>query len=351
MKFEFTAQKIADALGGVVDGDPNAKIVRVSKIEEGKEGSITFLANPKYTPYIYTTNATATVCSKTFVPEKPIKSTLIRVDDPYSSFTKLLVFYQKEKENKNLKGVSWRAKIHRTAKIGKDVYIGEFCSIGAHVEIGDGCKIYPNVTIYPYTKIGKNCLIHAGSIVLNECEIGDNCILQPGSIVGSDGFGFAPLEDGTFMKIPQTGNVVLKENVEIGANATIDRATMGNTIIEQGTKIDNLIQIGHNCVIGSNCVIAGQSGVAGSTKMGSHCMIGGQTGIAGHLKIGNNVKCGGKSGVNSNVPDNAQIIGAPAMDSREFLRMSVHMRNLTKIVDEVNNLKKQVAELQAQLNK
>ncbi|MCQ2608510.1 MAG: UDP-3-O-(3-hydroxymyristoyl)glucosamine N-acyltransferase [Bacteroidales bacterium] len=350
MKFEFTALRIAQALNGVVEGDENAKIVRVSKIEEGREGSVTFLANPKYTPYIYTTNATAIVCSKTFVPDKPISSTLIRVDDPYSSFTKLLVFYQKEKESKNLKGISWRAKIHKKAKIGKNVYIGDFVSVGAHVEIGEGTKIYPNVTIYPYAKIGKNCLIHAGSIILNECEIGDNCILQPGSIVGSDGFGFAPLEDGTYMKIPQTGNVVLKENVEIGANATIDRATMGSTIIEHGTKIDNLIQIGHNCVIGNDCVIAGQSGVAGSTKMGSNCMIGGQTGIAGHLHIGSNVKCAAKSGISADIPDNAQVMGAPAFDGREYRRTFIHFRNLDKIVKEMNTLKKQVAELQAQLN-
>ena len=349
MKFEFTAARIAQALDGVVDGDENAKIVRVSKIEEGREGSITFLANPKYTPYIYTTNATAIVCSKSFVPEKPISSTLIRVDDPYSSFTKLLVFYQKEKENKKLKGISFRAHIHRKAKIGKNVYVGDYVTIGAHAEIGDGCKIYPNVTIYPYAKIGKNCLIHAGSIILNECEIGDNCILQPGSIVGSDGFGFAPLEDGTYMKIPQTGNVILKDNVEIGANATIDRATMGSTVIEHGTKIDNLIQIGHNCVIGSDCVIAGQSGVAGSTKMGNNCMIGGQTGIAGHLHIGNGVQCGGKSGIFADVPDNARLMGAPAFEGHEFKRTYVHFRNLNKIVKEMNELKKQVAELQAQL--
>ncbi len=348
---EFTALRIAQALDGVVDGDENAKIVRVSKIEEGREGSITFLANPKYTPYIYTTNATAIVCSKTFVPEKPISSTLIRVDDPYSSFTKLLVFYAKEKEAKNLKGVSCRAKVHRKAKIGKNVYIAEFASIGAHAEIGDGCKIYPNVTIYPFAKIGKNCTIHAGAIVLNDCEVGDNCILQPGSVVGGDGFGFAPLEDGSYMKIPQTGNVILKENVEIGTNATIDRATMGSTIIEKGTKIDNLIQIGHNCVIGSNCVIAGQSGVAGSTKMGNNCMIGGQTGIAGHLHIGNGVHVAAKTGIVNDLPDNAQQMGAPCFDGREYKRAYIHFRNLDKIVKEMRSLEKEVAELKAQLNK
>ena len=351
MKFEFTAERIAQALNGVVDGDKDAKIVRVSKIEEGREGSITFLANPKYTPYIYTTNATAIVCSKTFQPEQPISSTLIRVDDPYSSFTKLLVFYEKEKQAKNLKGISRKARIHRKAKIGKGVYIGDFVSVGEFAEIGDGCKIYPNVTIYPFAKIGKNCLIHAGAIVLNDCEIGDNCILQPGSVVGGDGFGFAPLEDGSYMKIPQTGNVVLKENVEIGTNATIDRATMGSTIIEKGTKIDNLIQIGHNCVIGSDCVIAGQSGVAGSTKMGNNCMIGGQTGIAGHLHVGNGVQCGGKSGIFADVPDNTKLMGAPAFEGHEFKRSYVYFRNLPKVVKEMNDLKKQVAELQAQLEK
>lgn len=350
MKFEFTAERIAQALDGVVDGDKNAKIVRVSKIEEGREGSITFLANPKYTPYIYTTNATAIVCSKTFVPEQPISSTLIRVDDPYSSFTKLLVFYQKEKEQKNLKGISRKAHVNWKAKIGKHVYIGDFVSIGANAEIGDGCKIYPNVTIYPFAKIGKNCTIHAGAIVLNDCEVGDNCILQPGSVVGGDGFGFAPLEDGSYMKIPQTGNVVLKDNVEIGTNATIDRATMGSTIIEHGTKIDNLIQIGHNCVIGSDCVIAGQSGVAGSTKMGNNCMIGGQTGIAGHLHIGNGVHVAAKTGIVSNLPDNAQHMGAPSFDGREYKRSYIHFRNLDKIVKELHSLKKQVEELKAQLN-
>ncbi len=350
MKFEFTAARIAQALDGVVDGDENAKIVRVSKIEEGREGSITFLANPKYTPYIYTTNATAIVCSKTFIPEQPIQSTLIRVDDPYSSFTKLLVFYQKEKESKNLKGISWKAKIHRKAKIGKNVYIAEYVSIGAHAEIGDGCKIYPNVTIYPYAKIGKNCTIHAGAIVMQECEISDNCILQPGSVVGGDGFGFAPLEDGSYMKIPQTGNVILEENVEIGTNATIDRATMGSTIIKHGTKIDNLIQIGHNCIIGSDCVIAGQSGVAGSTKMGNNCMIGGQTGIAGHLHIGNGVHVAAKTGIVNDLPDNAQQMGAPCFDGREYKRAYIHFRNLDKIVKEMRGLEKQIEELKAQLN-
>lgn len=348
---EFTALRIAQALNGVVDGDENAKIVRVSKIEEGKEGSITFLANPKYTPYIYTTNATAIVCSKTFVPEQPISSTLIRVDDPYSSFTKLLVFYAKEKQDKNLKGVSRKARVHRRAKIGKNVYLGDFVSVGENVEIGEGTKVYPNVTIYPFAKIGKNCLIHAGSIILDSCEIGDNCILQPGSIVGSDGFGFAPIEDGSYMKIPQTGNVILKENVEIGANATIDRATMGSTIIEKGTKIDNLIQIGHNCVIGSDCVIAGQSGIAGSTKMGDNCMIGGQTGIAGHLKIGNNVHVAAKSGVVTDIPDNSQQMGAPSFDGHEYKRAYIHFRNLNKIVQQLRSLEKQVAELKSQLNK
>jgi len=347
---EFTVLRIAQALNGVVEGDENAKIVRVSKIEEGTPGSITFLANPKYTPWIYKTNATATVCSKDFKPEHPISSTLIRVDDPYSSFTKLLIFYAKEKQEKNLKGISLKARIHRKAKIGKNIYIGDFVSVGEQAEIGDGTKIYPNATIYPFAKIGKNCIIHAGAIVLDSCEVGDNCILQPGCVVGGDGFGFAPQEDGTYLKIPQTGNVVLKENVEIGTNATIDRATMGSTIIEKGSKIDNLIQIGHNCVIGSDCVIAGQSGIAGSTKMGNNCMVGGQTGIAGHIHIGNNVQIGAKSGIVKSVPDNSRVIGSPSMDGREFKKSYVYFRNLEKMARQIQEMEKQIKELKEQLN-
>lgn len=340
---EFTVLEIANFLQGIVEGDANAKISKLAKIEEGEPGSVSFLANPKYIPYIYTSQATAVICNKTFVPEQEIKATLIRVDDAYSSFAKLLDLYTKQNVKKPK--ISWKARISRKAKIGNQVSIGDFVSVAEGVKIGNNTIIHPNVTIYPGVKIGENCLIYAGVRILDNCVIGNNCILQPGAIIGSDGFGFAPIENGKYYKIPQTGNVVLEDDVEIGANATIDRATMGSTIIRQGTKIDNLIQIGHNCEIGSNTVIAGQTGISGSTKVGSNCMIGGQTGVAGHLKIGNNVKIAAKSGIMMDIADGDFQMGGPSFNAREYKKSYIHFMNLDKLAKRINQLEKELKDL------
>ena len=339
---EFKIKQIAEFLNGVIEGDDTQIINNLGKIEIAKKGELTFLANPKYTPFIYTTKATAVVVNKDFKPEKPINSVLIRVDDAYSSFARLLEMFTKEKPPK---GISRKAKIHKSAKIGKNVYIAEFVSIAENVEIGDNTVIHPNVTIYKNVKIKNDCLIYANAIIMHNCEVGNNCIIQPGAVVGPDGFGFAPTSDGTYFKIPQTGNVVLEDNVEIGTNATIDRATMGSTFIRKGAKIDNLIQIGHNCDIGRNTVVAGQSGISGLTKIGENCMIGGQTGIIGHLKIGNNVMIAAKSGVMADVKDGAFLMGYPAIDNRNYKKSSVYFRKLDELAKTIRNLEKQIEEL------
>jgi UDP-3-O-[3-hydroxymyristoyl] glucosamine N-acyltransferase len=337
---EFSALQIAQLLNGRVEGDETCKVSALSKIEEGEKGSITFLANPKYTPFIYTTKASVVVVKNEFVPEQEISATLIRVEDAYSSFAKLLDVYTKS--DNVLKGVSRKARIHKKCKIGKNVYIGDFVTVGEFSSIGDNTVIHGNVTIYPKVKIGNNCLIHGGAIILDACEIGNNCIIQPGAIIGSDGFGFAPIKDGKYLKIPQTGNVILEDDVEIGANSTIDRATMGSTIIRKGAKIDNLIQIGHNCDIGPNTVMAGQSGVSGSTKLGANCMVGGQTGIAGHLKIGSNVKIAAKSGVINNIEDGEFQMGAPSFNAREYKKSYIHFSSFDKFAKRITDLEHQL---------
>lgn len=342
----YTTLQLAELLNGVVEGDETLIITKPSKIEEGEPGSVSFLANPKYTEYIYNTQASAVICNKSFELEQNVQVTLIRVDDAYSAFAKLLNIYVKS--TNELKGKSCRARVHKKCKIGKNVYLGDFVSIANNCVIGNNTKIYPNVTIYENVTIGENCLIHAGAIILNDCVIGNNCIVLPGAVIGGDGFGFAPITDGKYMKIPQTGNVILEDNVEIGTNSTIDRATMGSTIIRKGTKIDNLIQIGHNCEIGSDTVIAGQTGISGSTKVGSNCMIGGQVGVAGHLKIGNNVQIAAKSGVMANIDDKQTHMGAPSIDARQYKKSYIGFIQLDKIMRRVSALEK---ELEALKNK
>ncbi|MDR1761635.1 MAG: UDP-3-O-(3-hydroxymyristoyl)glucosamine N-acyltransferase [Bacteroidales bacterium] len=343
---KYTTLQLAELLGGFVEGDETLIITKPSKIEEGTHETVSFLANPKYTPYIYDTKASAVICNKSLELEHKVSVTLIRVDDAYSAFAKLLNIYAKS--TKELKGKSCRARVHKKCKIGKNVYLGDFVSIANNCTIGDNTKIYPNVTIYENVTIGSNCLIHAGAVVLNDCVIGNNCIVLPGAVIGGDGFGFAPITDGKYMKIPQTGNVILEDNVEIGTNSTIDRATMGSTIIHKGTKIDNLIQIGHNCEVGSDTVIAGQTGISGSTKVGNNCMIGGQVGVAGHLKIGNNVQIAAKSGVMANIDDKQAHMGAPSIDARQYKKSYIGFMQLDKIMRRVSQLEK---ELEALKNK
>jgi len=342
---EFSAKMLAQYLNGTVDGDPNVIVTSASKIEEGKPGTLSFLANPKYTPHIYSTKASIVIVNNTFQPEKPVNSTLIRVEDAYSSFAKLLDLYQKEKQL-NKKGTSKSARVAKSAKVGKNVYIGENSVVCDNAVIGDNVRIFHNVTIHENCQIGDGTIIYSGVVVVEDCIVGKNCLLQPGSIIGSDGFGFAPIKDGRYMKIPQTGNVILEDDVEIGANATIDRATMGSTIIRKGSKLDNLIQIGHNCEIGENCVIAGQTGISGSTKVGKHVMIGGQTGVVGHIKIGDNVRVAAKSGILSSVDDNDAIMGAPSFNVRKYMVAYAHFKNITKLVDRISQLEKQIKNLQ-----
>jgi UDP-3-O-[3-hydroxymyristoyl] glucosamine N-acyltransferase len=335
---KFTAEQIAGILDGEVVGNPNAEVYKLSKIEEGTEGALTFLSNPKYTNFIYTTKASITIVNNTFIPEDTITTTLIKVEDAYGAFTKLLEFYDQAKGNKT--GIEQPSVISENVKYGENLYLGSFSYIGANVTIGNNVKIYPNCFIGDNSIIGDNVSIFAGAKIYSETEIGNNCAIYSGVIIGSDGFGFAPNTDGTFTKIPQIGNVIIEDNVDIGSCTTIDRATMGSTIIRRGVKLDNQIQIGHNVEIGENTVIAAQTGVAGSTKIGKNCMIGGQVGIAGHLRIGNNVGIQAQSGVSKNLKDREMVKGTPSFKVNDYNKAYVHFKNLSKIVAELEELKK-----------
>jgi len=337
---KFTAEQIAGILEGEVVGNPNAEVFRLSKIEEGEEGSLTFLANPKYLNHIYTTKASVTIVNDSFVPESEITTTLIKVEDAYVSFSKLLEFYNQVKLNKN--GIEPQTFISEGVKYGENLYLGSFSYIGQNVVLGNNVKIYPNSFIGDNVVIGDNAFIFAGAKIYSETVIGNNCTIHSGAIIGADGFGFAPNESGEYNKIPQIGNVIIEDNVDIGANTTIDRATLGSTIIRKGVKLDNQIQIAHNVEIGKNTVIAAQTGVAGSTKIGENCMIGGQVGIAGHLTIGNNVRLQAQSGVARNIKDDEILQGSPTFGYSDFSKSYVHFKNLPKIVAEVEELKKQI---------
>lgn len=336
---KFTAAQIAGILEGEVVGDPNAEVYKLSKIEEGTAGSLTFLANPKYTNFIYTTQATITIVNATFVPEQDITTTLIKVEDAYQSFSKLLEYYNQVKLMKS--GIEQPSVISEGVTYGPDLYLGSFCYIGKNVTIGKNVKIYPNSFIGDNVIIGDNCVFFAGVRIYSETVIGSNCTLHSGTIIGSDGFGFAPQDDGTYKKVPQIGNVIIEDDVEIGACSTVDRATLGATIIRKGVKLDNHIQVAHNVEIGSNTVIASQTGIAGSTKIGKNCMIGGQVGFAGHLVIGDHVKIQGQSGITRNLSDGETVQGTPAITYGDYAKSYVHFKNLPKIVSELEHIKKQ----------
>ncbi|MBE8724633.1 UDP-3-O-(3-hydroxymyristoyl)glucosamine N-acyltransferase [Flavobacterium hungaricum] len=337
---KFTAEQIAGILEGEVVGNPNAEVSRLSKIEEGEEGSLTFLANPKYINHIYTTKATVTIVNDSFVPEAAITTTLIKVEDAYKSFSKLLEFYNQVKLNKN--GIEANSFISEGTKYGENLYLGSFSYIGQNVVLGNNVKIYPNSFIGDNVVIGDNVFVFAGAKIYSETIIGNNCTIHSGTIIGADGFGFAPNEDGEYNKVPQIGNVIIEDNVDIGANTTVDRATLGSTIIRKGVKLDNQIQIAHNVEVGKNTVIAAQTGVAGSTKIGENCMIGGQVGIAGHLTIGNNVRVQAQSGIARNIKDDEVLQGSPTFGLSDFSKSYVHFKNLPKIVAELEELKKQI---------
>jgi UDP-3-O-[3-hydroxymyristoyl] glucosamine N-acyltransferase len=334
----FTAQQIAEILEGDIVGDPNIEVSKLSKIEEGDKGSLTFLSNPKYNQYLYSTKASITIVNKSFVVENKIETTLIKVEDAYKAFSKLLEFYNEVKNNKT--GREEPYYFSKTAVIGENEYLGAFSYVGNNVVIGKNVKIYPNVYIADNVKIGDNCTFFAGVKIHSETVIGHNCLINAGAIIGADGFGFAPNSDGVYNKIPQTGNVVLEDNVEIGAATTIDRATLGSTIIRKGAKLDNQIQVAHNVEIGENTVIAAQTGISGSTKIGRNCMIGGQVGFAGHITIGDNVKIGAQSGVTKSIKDNQVINGTPAFGFSDFNKSYVYFKNLPKMASTLNKLER-----------
>ncbi len=341
---EFTAAEIAGFLKGDVEGDPNIKVNTIAKIEEGKEGALSFLANPKYEHYIYDTKSSIVLVNRSFAPAGKIPATLIRVDNSYEAFASLLRLVDQARPRK--KGVHPSAVIEPTASIGADVYIGPYAYVGENVVVGDGSSLYPHVYIGDNTTLGKNCKLYPGVKVYHECVIGENCTIHAGSVIGSDGFGFAPQSDSEFMKIPQLGNVILEDHVEIGSNVSIDRATMGSTIIRRGVKIDNLVQIGHNVEVGENTVMAGQTGIAGSTKIGRNCMFAGQVGIAGHLKVADGTKIGAQGGVPGDIrEENSVILGSPAIDVRMFLKSSVVFKKLPELKSKVESLEKQVEEI------
>ena len=341
---EFTAAAIAGFLKGEIDGNPEVKVNTIAKIEEGHEGALSFLANPKYEHYIYTTDSSVVLVNKTFVPSQKIRATLIRVENSYESFASLLRLVDQARPRKT--GIHPAAVIESSAKIGSDVYIGPYSYIGENAVIGDGCSVYPNVYIGDNTQVGSKSTLYPGVTVYHECILGNSCIVHAGSVIGSDGFGFAPQSENEFMKIPQLGNVVLEDNVEIGANVTIDRATMGSTIIRKGVKLDNLIQVGHNVEVGENTVMAAQCGISGSTKLGKNCMIGGQVGFAGHIKIANGTKIGAQAGILSEIKEeNTAIIGSPAIDIKQFMKSSILFRRLPDMNTKINSLEKELEAL------
>lgn len=335
---KFTAEQIAGILEGEVVGNLHAEVSRLSKIEEGTPGSLTFLSNPKYVNFIYSTQASITIVNQNFIPEAPLSTTLIKVEDAYLAFSKLLEFYDEAKQNKS--GIEQPSVLSENVKYGENLYLGSFSYIGANVVLGKNVKVYPNCFIGDNTIIGDNVTLFAGAKVYSETIIGNNCTIHSGAIIGADGFGFAPNPDGTFKKIPQIGNVIIEDNVDIGSCTTIDRATMGATIIRKGVKLDNQIQIAHNVEIGENTVIAAQSGIAGSTKIGKNCMIGGQVGISGHLTIGNNVRIQAQAGVGRNIKDDEILQGSPSFGYNDFSKSYVHFKNLPKIVAELEKVKK-----------
>lgn len=338
---KFTAKQIAEALNGKVEGNPEIEVSSLSKIEEGKPGTLTFLANPKYTSFIYDTEASIVIINEDFIPEKEIPATLIRVKDAYSAFAGLLEMYQQAKGTR--KGISEKAHISKSATIGKDVYIGEFVSIGENSVIGDNTILHPGTIIGNHCKIGSSTTVFAGVKIYDECVIGSECTVHAGVVIGADGFGFAPTEDKNYKKIPQIGNVIVEDKVEIGANTCIDRATLGSTIIRKGAIIDNLVQIAHNVEIGENTAVAAQAGISGSTKIGSNCILAGQTGFAGHLTIGNGTIITAQSGVGRNIKqENTIYEGSPAFKHKDFQKSYIHFRRLNDLVNRVNELERQL---------
>ncbi len=340
---EFSAKQIAEYLGGSVEGNENATVKTFAKIEEGVKGAISFLANPHYAHYLYTTQSSIVLVNNDFVPEQPVSATLIRVENAYESIARLLTLYQSTIQKRT--GIHPLACVAESAHIGKDCYVGPFAYIGENVTLGDNCQVYANVVIEERTTVGNNCLFYPNVTIYHDCKIGNNVTLHAGTVIGADGFGFAPAADG-YEKIPQIGIVTIEDNVEIGANTCVDRSTMGSTYVRKGVKLDNLVQIAHNCEVGENTVMSAQVGVAGSTKIGKWCMFGGQVGIAGHAIIGDRVLSGAQAGIAGSIrKGNVTVQGSPAIDAKNFMRSSVVFKYLPEMRKELDALKKEIEEL------
>lgn len=340
----FTAKQIAEFIQADIVGNEEVTVTAFSKIEEAQEGNISFLANPKYEEYIYSTQASIVIVNKDFQPKKTVHSTLLKVEDAYVAFATLLKVYQDFKQSQ-LTGIETPSYVDSTVQIDNSIYVGAFAYIGAEAKLGKNVKIYPHAFIGKNVQLGDNVVIHPHVTIYEDCIIGNNCVIHAGSVIGADGFGFAPQKDGTFQKVPQIGNVIIEDNVEIGANTTIDRATMGNTLIKKGCKIDNLVQLAHNVTVGENTVIAAQSGISGSSKIGKNVMIGGQVGIVGHIEIADEVKIGAQSGVSKSIKESRKAIsGTPATDIKQNLKSSAIYRQLPELEKRVFNIEKQLQE-------
>ncbi len=340
----FTAAIIAEFLKGSVDGNPEATVNDISKIEEGSPGTLSFLANPKYEKYIYDTQSSIVIVNADFQPQKEISATLVRVKNAYESFAALLRLYEQSKPKKS--GISKMASISETASLGKELYVGDFTVISENVSLGDGVQLYPQVYVGDNVKIGEGTILHPGVKVYDGCVIGSHCVIHAGAVVGADGFGFAPNADNNYEKVPQVGKVILEDHVEIGANTTVDRATMGATILRKGVKLDNLVMIAHNVEVDENTVIAAQTGISGSTKVGKNCMFGGQVGLIGHINIASGVKIAAQSGITKDIKEEGIVIqGSPAFEFGPYQRSYLLFRNLPKIREQINELERKVAGL------
>lgn len=340
---QFTANQIAAMVGGKVEGDGNAAVSTFAKIEEGKPGALSFLANPKYEHYLYTTGSSIVLVKDDFVAEHPVKATLLRVADPYATIAQLLDIAAEVMEPK-YSGIEQPCYIAEGVELPEDVYIGAFAYVGRGAKIGKGAKIFPQAYVGDNVTIGEGAILKPGVKIYHNCHVGNRCILHAGVVIGADGFGFAPTDNG-YKKIPQLGNVVIEDDVELGANTTVDRAMMGSTVVGRGTKIDNLCMIAHNCRVGEDTVLAAQVGMAGSSKIGDRCMFGGQVGLAGHIAVGDRVQVGAQSGIPNSVPSDSKIMGYPAVDARTFARNVVYQKNLGDLFNRVKQLEKELSRL------
>lgn len=340
----FTAAVIAEFLKGTIEGDPQTSIHDVSKIEEGRTGTLSFLANPKYEKYIYDSKSSIIIVNEDFKPKKELESTLIRVKNAYESFAALLHLYEQSKPKKS--GISKMASISESASLGSNLYIGDFTVVSDHVSIGDDVLLYPHVYVGDNVKIGEGTILHPGVKIYDGCEIGSHCVIHAGAIIGGDGFGFAPNQENNYQKVPQVGKVIIEDHVEVGANTTIDRATMGATILRKGVKLDNLIMIGHNVEVGENTVMAAQTGVSGSTRIGKNCMFGGQVGLIGHITIADGVKIAAQSGIPKSIKEEGAIVqGAPAFEFNYYQRCYVVFKNLPNLRNQVIDLERKISDL------